>query len=106
MIRHARAAGRNDLYEQLLKIRENFEPSLRRMVINPVTTTKLSDFLEHLDRKYGDWRDQIHQRDQRIVRHLPLPANRIPNPRPPRIQGQQAQQTQSQSILDLIPFHS
>ncbi|KAJ9484278.1 hypothetical protein VN97_g9106 [Penicillium thymicola] len=46
MIRHVRAAGRNDLYEQLLKIRGNFEPSLRMTMIDPVTTTKLSDFLE------------------------------------------------------------
>ena len=57
IVRHARAAGRSDLYEQLLKIRGNIEPSLRAVVMNPTTSTTLAEFLEYLDVKFIDWQD-------------------------------------------------
>lgn len=91
IVRHTRAAGRTDLYKQLLKIRENIEPSLRAVVINPTTSTTLAEFLEHLDVKFLDWQDQVQLRDRRLQTHRSQPPPRNPRTQNPRIQeGPQA----------------
>ncbi|KAJ5921991.1 hypothetical protein N7516_009694 [Penicillium verrucosum] len=67
IMRHSRAVGRDELFDQLVKVRDNIEPSLRRDVINPSDTTTLTEFLEHLDLKFLDWQDQVVSREQRMT---------------------------------------
>ncbi|KAJ5942390.1 hypothetical protein N7516_002558 [Penicillium verrucosum] len=86
-MRNSRAVGRDELFDQLVKVRDNIEPSLRRDIMNPTETTTLTDFLGYLDLKFLDWQDQVVSRQQRfntrmppqtLNRTQPQPRGRIP----------------------------
>ncbi|KAJ5578388.1 uncharacterized protein N7459_007352 [Penicillium hispanicum] len=51
-------------YDQMLRIRDNIKPSLRRDIPEPTEETSLTKFIESLDTHYRDWKDQVTRRHQ------------------------------------------
>ncbi|KAE8348017.1 hypothetical protein BDV28DRAFT_153502 [Aspergillus coremiiformis] len=57
LLRHARAANVDSVYNQLTLAWSHMEPSLRRDISKPTPDTTLGTFLNELDQKYGIWKD-------------------------------------------------
>ncbi|OOQ90684.1 hypothetical protein PEBR_03227 [Penicillium brasilianum] len=67
MLRLLKATGCVDVYDQLLRIRQNIEPTLRRDIAEPSEDTGLATFMEGLDKHYQDWKDMASKRQSQLA---------------------------------------
>ncbi|KAJ5675374.1 hypothetical protein N7462_008271 [Penicillium macrosclerotiorum] len=64
MLRLLKSTGYNDVFDQLLKIRDNIEASLRRDITRPTRDTTIAEFMDAIDEHYLDWQSQVSEREQ------------------------------------------
>ncbi|KAJ5675356.1 hypothetical protein N7462_008253 [Penicillium macrosclerotiorum] len=93
MLRLLKDTGYSDPFDQLLKIRENIEPSLRRDLQVPTKDTTIAEFMSAIDTHYRDWKAQAARRER-------ISTERSHERPAARFQRTQATQSRSNSYQD------
>jgi len=92
MLRLLKSTGYTATLDQLLRIRQNIDPSLRRDIDEPTETTTLAKFMESLDARYQDWKDLAN----RSTRYQSMQGFQAPRPNRDRPQSRGGRGYQSQ----------